>query len=169
MLAPADGSIGPVKLSQPFTRATEVASTSGTAIDFTEIPSWVRRITIMFDGVSGSGTSVPIIQLGDSGGFETTSYSGGASNQAGGYTANTVGFVINVSNAAASVHSGHAFLTNISGNKWVFSSSIQIASANIGIGAGVKTLSDVLDRIRISFVNGTDTFDLGAVNIMYEG
>ena len=38
---PADGSITPAKLSQPLTLATAVATTSGTAVDFTSIPSWV--------------------------------------------------------------------------------------------------------------------------------
>ena len=46
-------------------RGTAVASTSGTSVDFTSIPSWVKRITVMFNGVSTSGTSNPLVQLGD--------------------------------------------------------------------------------------------------------
>jgi len=55
-----------------ITSGTAVASTSGTSIDFTGIPSWVKRITVMFDVVSTNGSAIILIQLGDSGGIETT-------------------------------------------------------------------------------------------------
>jgi len=51
---------------------TAVASTSGTSIDFTSIPSWVKRVTVMFAGVSTNGTGSYLIQIGDSGGIETS-------------------------------------------------------------------------------------------------
>jgi hypothetical protein len=35
--------------------------------------------------------------------------------------------------------------------------------------AGHVSLSGALDRIRLTTVNGTDTFDAGSVNIIYEG
>ena len=61
---------------------TSVASTSGTSIDFTSIPSWVKRITVMFDGVSTNGTSNLQVQIGDSGGIENTGYTAAASGVA---------------------------------------------------------------------------------------
>jgi len=54
--------------------STAQNTTSGTSIDFLSIPSWVRRITVMLNGVSTSGTSRQQIQLGVSGTPETSSY-----------------------------------------------------------------------------------------------
>ena len=171
---PADGSITPVKLSQPFTSGTAVVTTSGTAIDFTGIPSWVKRITVMFNGVSTNGASIILVQIGDSGGIENTSYAGvgGAiMSVAGSNTvavAFTTGFGIINDQTSASIHNGIFTLALLSSSSWVASSSIY-QSNRVGIAAGSKTLSATLDRIRITTVNGTDTFDAGSINIMYEG
>jgi hypothetical protein len=150
-------------------QGTSQVSTAGTSIDFTGIPSWVKRITVMFDGVSTNGTSPICIQLGDSGGIETTGYNGGSTNQTPTYVANTVGLNINSGVAGASQTMGHAILTNISGNTWVLSSGSQISANNITAAGGSKATSATLDRIRITTVNGTDTFDAGSINILYEG
>jgi hypothetical protein len=152
-----------------MTLATAQNSTSGTSIDFTGIPSWVKRITVMFDGVSTNGTSPICIQLGDSGGIETTGYNGGATNQTPTYIANTVGLNINAGTTVAAQIMGHAILTNISGNTWILSSGSQISAANITAAGGSKATSATLDRVRITTVNGTDTFDAGSINILYEG
>jgi len=150
------------------TSGTAVASTSGTSIDFTSIPSWVKRITVMFDGVSTNGSSLVCIQLGDSGGIETTGYNGGATNQSPTYTANTIGLnVLSGSSPSVSLI-GQGVLTKISGNNWVFSAGIQLSLGNISAAGGSKTLSDTLDRIRITTLSGTDTFDAGTINILYE-
>jgi hypothetical protein len=150
------------------TSGTAVASTSGTSIDFTSIPSWVKRITVMFDGVSTNGSSLVCIQLGDSGGIETTGYNGGATNQSPTYTANTIGLnVLSGSSPSVSLM-GQGVLTKISGNNWVFSAGIQLSLGNISAAGGSKTLSDTLDRIRITTLSGTETFDAGSINILYE-
>jgi hypothetical protein len=164
----ASGTIAAQGVSTNIVSGTAVASTSGTSIDFTGIPSWVKRITVMFDGVSTNGTSIVCVQLGDSGGIETTGYSGGATNQSPTYVANTVGYNLMGANIAAASIMGHAVLTNISGNTWVLSAGVQISSSNISAAAGAKTLSATLDRVRITTVNGTDTFDAGSINILYE-
>lgn len=154
-------------------RGTAVTA-SGTSVDFTGIPSWVKRVTVMYDGVSTNGTSVPIIQLGDSGGIETTGYlvyvmtSQGASLATSSYT---TGYPLDQGNGAAFLHYGAITFTNISANSWV--GTITAGSNNSGnfratTGGGSKTLSATLDRIRITTVNGTDTFDAGTINIIYE-
>jgi len=150
-------------------QGTAQNSTSGTSIDFTSIPSWVKRITVMFDGVSTNGTSPICIQLGDSGGIETTGYNGGSTNQTPSYVANTVGLNINAGTTAAAQIMGHAILTNISGNTWVLSSGSQISANNITAAGGSKATSATLDRVRITTVNGTDTFDAGSINLLLEG
>jgi hypothetical protein len=147
-------------------------STGGPVIvDFTGIPSWVKRVTVMFSGVSTSGTSNWLIQVGDSGGVETTGYTsaGNQFNTSPAASASTAGFLIEEAPAAAAVSSGHAVITNVFGNIWVSSSVLVDSIApTIAIGAGTKTLSDVLTQVRITTVNGTDTFDAGSINILYE-
>lgn len=156
----------------PLVAGTAVASTSGTALDFTGIPSWARRITVMFNGVSLSGTSSILIQLGDSGGFETTGYVSTSVLNRDGTTptglTSTSGFIV-VTAVAANTLLGNAVLTSVSGNTWVLSSAYAMSgSTHAGTAGGNKTLSDTLTQVRITTVNGTDTFDAGSINILYE-
>jgi len=156
------------------TLATAQDSTSGTSIDFTGIPSWVTRITVMLVGVSTNGTSNPLIQIGDSGGIETTGYLGasgfiGPTNTTS--TANyTIGFGL-VVGAAANVMHGIIKLNiqDASTNAVVCSGTVALSSAAYTVHtAGSKSLSATLDRVRITTVNGTDTFDAGSINIIYD-
>lgn len=154
---------------------TEQASTSGTSIDFTSIPSWVKRITVSFVGVSTSGTAAIMAQIGDSGGVETTGYSGAGWNYADAATpavaSNSEGFKLMSSSAAAAVYHGHFVLVleDSSDNTWSFTSQMgRSDSAAAQGGAGTKALSATLDRVRITTNGGIDTFDAGAINILYE-
>ena len=159
-----------------LTSGTAVASTSGTSIDFTSIPSWVKRITVMFNGVSTNSTSVRQIQLGYSGGVETTGYTGSVATTNSSGSGNNAafsgaGFALQNSGntlAADSLY-GSIVFTNVSGNIWtgtgILVASNQPASFYV---AGVKTTSGVLTTVRITTVNGTDTFDAGSINILYE-
>jgi len=159
----------PAMLSQPYTLATAVASTSGTAIDFTGIPSWVRRITVMFNGVSTNGTSGKLIQIG-AGSFVTSGYDS-QSVAFGTTTATqsaTSGFSVYGTTASEALI-GHATLTLVSGNSWVMSAVGKLGSGYTFASGGSLTLSGALDRIRVTTVNGTDTFDAGTINIAYEG
>jgi hypothetical protein len=169
----AAGAIGPTQLAQPLTLATAVATTSGTSIDLTGIPSWVKRITVMFDSVSTSGTSTPLIQLGDVGGIETTGYvsTGMQVSTATATTGDaTNGFVIR-SILAANVISGIYVFALINGatNSWIGSGTFKASTVISSFSNGDKSLSDPLTQIRITTANGTDTFDAGSVNIIYEG
>jgi hypothetical protein len=165
-----NGTTGVQDNSGAFVRGTAVASTSGTSIDFTSIPSWAKRITVIFNGVSTSGTSFVQVQLGDSGGIETTGYSSTASGGAAALatSTSTTGFNIDNSNATAtSARNGSMQIVNISGNIWIDSGNQGDGTRTIMFG-GSKTLSATLDRVRITTVNGTDTFDAGSINILYE-
>jgi len=156
---------------QRLVLSTAVASTSGTSIDFTGLPAWVKRVTVMFQGVSTSGTSNLLIQLG-SGSITSSGYSSVASQATGGATS-TAGFITTVTLAAASASAryGQSTLTNITGNTWVVSGlNTPIDNSLVAsISVGSIALAGVLDRVRITTVNGTDTFDLGSINILYEG
>ena len=164
------GTNGVLDNSGAFIQGTSVASTSGTSIDFTSIPSWVKRVTVMFNGVSTNGTSNIQMQIGS--GSVTTS---GYASQMWGSTAfsNTVstGFVLFSTGAAGNNFSGFVMLSLISSNTWVESGALTYANANSAgwSSAGNSgTLSGALDRVRITTVNGTDTFDAGTINILYE-
>ena len=148
---------------------TAVASTSGTSIDFTGIPSWVKRVTVMFSGVSGSATSPFLIQLGTSGGVVVTGYVSGAGSRTN-ETSSTAGFILNAVGVAASVFTGVIPICTISSNSWVTSGVLNRASDGFsnGFGGAISSLGGTLDRVRITTVNGTDTFDAGSINILFE-
>jgi hypothetical protein len=142
-------------------------------VDFTSIPPWVKRITIMFSGVSVSSTSYLLVQIG-SGSVDATNYvsyasrSGNSGTTAG--QTSTAGFIADTGGSGGNLWYGTMTLTNISANVWVESHTLGInAGANFaGSGGGTKTLSGTLDRVRITTVSGTDLFDLGSINILYE-
>ena len=152
----------------PIVSGTAVASTSGTSVDFTGIPSWVKRITVMFSGVSTSGTSNWLVQIG-SGSFSVSGYGASASSGATSVatTTSTAGFNIR-SNAAADTLNGSMQLLNISGNVWASNHTLAASGGVFYLGAGNLSLGGTLDRVRITTVNGTDTFDAGTINILYE-
>jgi hypothetical protein len=147
-------------------------STSGTSIDFTNIPSWVKRITVMFQGVSTNGTSNLLLQIGSTT-FTTSGYISQAgtinsSGAAGSFSA-TAGFIIGVYSTNTDTITGTATLVNVTGNTWVFSGMhYRNANGNAGFSTGTAiSLAGVLDRVRITSVI-PDTFDAGSINIIYE-
>ena len=151
-----------------ITSMTAQASTSGTSIDFTSIPSWVKRITVMFNAVSTNGSSNLLVQTG-AGSVQTTGYlsqvwSGTATN-----VTSTSGILAAAMNASFGI-SGVLVLNTMGSNVWVGSClSNIVTTANIGYqSVGTVTVSGTLDRVRITTVNGTDTFDAGSINILYE-
>ena len=159
--------------SSILTSGTAQASTSGTSIDFTGIASWAKRVTVMFNGVSTNGTSPVQVQIGN-GSIVTTGYNSIANYgaTAGTYTVSTTGFITDATGVAlaATNRSGLLVLDLIGSNTWVSSGNVyQIAqSVSCSCAGNSPVLSGALDRIRITTVNGTDTFDAGSINIMYE-
>ena len=152
-----------------ITSGTAVASTSGTSIDFTSIPSWVKRITVMLSGVSISGTSYIGVRLGDSGGFESTGYTCRSAPCNGTGSTDTTLFLLEANGSAANLFYGNMTITALGSNSWTYTSAAcSSSSGSQYIGSGAKTLSDTLTQVRITTVNGTDTFDAGSINILYE-
>ena len=153
--------------------ATAVTA-SGTAIDFTGIPSWAKRITIMLNGVSTNGTNQVLVQLGTSSGISSTGYTSTAvvtvngSTPAG--TTNNTGLILEYNRNASSFNNGVVSILNISNNKWVSTGNIDYLGISTTCSSiGTKDLTGTLDRVRITTVNGADSFDAGSINIMYEG
>ena len=153
---------------------TAQPTTSGTEKTFSPIPAGVKRITVMLYSVGTTGNDELIVQIGDSGGIETTSYSSGVSSDpasAGGFAASLIGFILETADSASasSGRTGVLQLSNLDGNTWVSNSTVYESGFQlINSGAGVKILSDVLTQVRITTVGGTDTFDSGSVNVIYE-
>lgn len=168
-------SAGSLTASSGITLGTPVATTSGTSIEFTSIPAAAKRITINFSGVSTTGGSQLICQLGDSGGVEATGYTAimglTSSTGANGSTL-TSGFPLSWSTyAAADTISGSIVfnLENSSSNTWTCHGVLYQGTVNYAmLPSGVKSLSAVLDRVRITTASGTPTFDAGEINITYE-
>ena len=167
--------VTPTNLSQPFTSATAVASTSGTAIDFTGIPSWVKRITVSISGVSTNGASNLRFRIGPVAGVETSGYLG-ATTGFGTTTLSSVqftdGFDLNDGASSGATRNGVFIISllNSSTNLWSFAGTMgQSNSVNTCLVGGSKPLAGVLSVVRMTTVNGTDTFDAGNINIMYEG
>lgn len=169
------GTVAVNGVSSNIVSGTVTASTSGTTIPYTGLPSWVKRITVMLNGVSTSGTSNYIIQLGYGATptWVTSGYTGGLPG-AGGTSTNAAGMTLNNSPAATSFYSGIATLTLVDATN-----NIWAGIANLGDGAGAGTsvysfcgwsvpLAGTLTAVRLTTVNGTDTFDAGKVNILYE-
>lgn len=149
---------------------TSQATTSGTSKDFTGIPSWVKRITVMFQGVSTNGTSNLQIQLGTGATptYTTSGYSGTCS-QAGGNTTMSAAFVVNSNVQAAATYSGIITICLVSGNIYAESGTLNSSTAINGcFSGGSVSLAAALTAVRITTANGTDTFDAGSVNILYE-
>jgi hypothetical protein len=153
-----------VARSRNIVQGTAVASTSGTSIDFTSIPSWVKRITVMFRGVSTNGTASLQIQLGDSEGIENTGYVSSTNST----SSSTTGLLVTAGTGAANNYQGSAIISLLGTNAWVYQSVLSRNDASTFFSAGSKELSATLDRIRITTFNGTDTFDAGSINILYE-
>jgi len=156
----------------PSTIATAQSSTSGTSIDFTSIPSWVKRITLMMQGVSfAGGTGVARVQIGTGGVLTTTGYASEGLVVSSLNTCNVTSFTNGLSIFSASQSSdtfwGVTTITNLSGNTWISSyvtSRSDAAAARTG--TGFITLGGVLDIV--SVVATTSSFDAGTINIMYE-
>lgn len=149
---------------------TAVASTSGTSIDFTGIPSWAKRVTVILSGVSTNSSNTFLIQIG-SGSISTTGYlsAGGTVNGASiAGQANTSGIAFWGVGAASSAHYGNIVLTTVGSNSWISSWTIgQGTSTLASFGGGGITLSGALDRVRIT-TGGGDIFDAGSINILWE-
>ena len=156
----------------PIVSGTAITLTNQTAPEFTDIPSWVKRVTVMLYDVSTSSNSIPLIQLGTAGSYITSGYlSGGTRLQdssAVSVGASLSGFFI-ASAASGNVISGSLVITNISANLWVAQGSFSNTTGTnfVFVTSGRASLGAALTRVRL-FIDGTNFFDAGTINILYE-
>jgi hypothetical protein len=150
-----------------------ITTTSGTSHDVGSLPAGIRRIVFTFAGVSTSGTSPIMIQLGDSGGLETSGYTGSAGfmseSPAVNILALTSGFLTTSATLASANNNGVITLERHAGNLWGAHGTISRIDVDImNFSSGYKVLSGELDRFRITTFGGTDTFDLGEIYYSYQ-
>ena len=156
-----------------ITSGTSQATTSGTSIDFTGIPSWVKRITVMLNGVSLNGSSVLVFRLGTSSGFATTGYNAmlgtltTTSNTTRGLLATTY-FPIQWGGDPSYTVTGNIVFTNLTSNTWTGTGIFVNAAGNLDSVSGGISLGGALTQVRLTTANGTDAFDAGSANILYE-
>ena len=153
-----------------LTRTSSVTASGETVLDFENIPSGVRRITIIFDSISWNNGNEGIVQIGDSGGLETTGYTSncGYFGPAQGTLQRSNGFVWATFNSS-STFTGHMVITNLRDNLWVSSHTITRTNDFYTMsGGGRKELSGTLDRLRITVDDGSSTYDAGSVSVFYE-
>ena len=147
-------------------------SATGTSIDFTGIPSWAKKITIMFSEVSTNEPTHLLFQIGDSGGIENTGYIASSvilASTGNAYLSGTAGLLI-YNELISSNFNGELTVLKLTSD--VYNLTLNASSSpdtRIHIGVSSKILSAVLDRIRVTTVSGTAIFDSGTINIMYEG
>jgi hypothetical protein len=170
----ADSSVTPAKLSQPLTLGTAKATTSGSIVEFTGIPSWVKRITMIFDGVGTNGANNLDLQIGSgsyaTSGYDTLcSYVGGSGSSVVAFGG---GFGIVVGGSTGLCY-GRYTLDLFGGNKYIGSGvfhvhTVGVAQYTMQSAGSSPVLSGPIDRIRIVVIGGANTFDSGSINIMYE-
>lgn len=150
---------------------TAQATTSGTAIDFTGIPAGTKRLTMILSGVSTNGTSTLVARIGTTSGIEITGYVGFVANNfvatVAGSTDSTSHPLFSGATTAASTHNAIVTLVTSGSNNWNISSTLS-AGISVCTSHSFKTLSGAIDRIRLTTLGGTDTFDAGSVNILWE-
>ena len=152
---------------------TAVSPTIATVVDFGSIPSWVKRITINFSGISLSGTAQFLIRLGTGSGFEATGYKSQSFFGGGASVADTTGLVLGIAGGGgnANTYHGSYVINQVSGNSYAGSGIVAVLDGNTGVimAGGSKTTAAALTSIRITTTSGTDLFDAGTINIQYEG
>jgi hypothetical protein len=165
--------VGGNRTPQDLVSATTAPTTSGTSVNFTGIPSWVKRITLMFNGVNTNGSTNVRVRIGPSGGVETSGYLG-ASLIALATSVNTQaftdGFDLYDQGSSAAVRHGALVLSlqNAATNTWAASGNFSQSNAAYAITiAGIKPLAGALSVVSVTTVGG-DTFVTGSVNILYE-
>ena len=157
-------------INSSIVSGTSQASTSGTSIDFTGIPSWVKRITVALNEVSLNATVTLIVQIGSTT-FTTTGYKSGVGYTGTGTAAAnpTAGYGVANSLGATNIFSGLVTLVLVGSNIWTASSAGGLSDSAFSFaGGGSLSLGATLDRVRITTIAGTATFDAGSINILYE-
>jgi hypothetical protein len=175
---PIDGTPAQLRAAAAVLATAEggvIAAASQTIMEWASIPAGVSAIEISISALSTNGNSDILVQIGDSGGHESSGYAGTTAliaNSTSPLTnAHSAGFIVIAGPGAAAIINGviRLVLLDASTNTWAASGGIGLSNAPVvtAIG-GSKSLSATLDRIRLIMANATDVFDAGKASIRYE-
>jgi hypothetical protein len=164
---PVFAAIGPIEGSQ-LTPTTA-------SVDFTAPTTGITGVTVMFNEISANGataTDVVMVQIGDSGGIETTGYTGWVArigSTASAYSLFATGFEISQSQTNTTSLVGHVTLAHVGSNSWTEAGNISSSASthNMQLSAGAKPLTGELTTVRITTLNGTILFDAGTCNVIW--
>ncbi len=149
---------------------TSVTLNSGTSVEFTNIPSWAKRVTLVFSDLGTSGSTVPIAQLGTASSYETSSYLGSGISNGTTYNITTgLNFRDAWGSSATFKNSGAISITLIDAvaNLWVMTAAhTNSVSPGVVTVTASKALAGALTRVRITI--GANTFVTGTINVVYE-
>ena len=154
-----------------LTQGTAQTVSTVTSINFTSIPSWVKRITVTMSGVTVTANASNLTLRIGSGAYDATGYNGGffrlaSGNNYPGFVGSTTAFII-INPGTSNVCSGSFVLTNITGNNWALLSSVSDSAQTLNINAGNHTTSGVLNQLQLICADGSTTIT-GTFNILYE-
>jgi hypothetical protein len=150
-------------------------ATSQTALNFTDIPNWARRITVHFYNVvsSDNGTAVGV-QIGDSDGVDTAATYLGARSRAfstnigvGKFDSDASFYVANGVTSTYQLAGRMTLESATDGRVWTGAgqSAAYGATELVYGSAGQKALDKQLDRVRVIFSHAPTS---GIVSVTYE-
>ena len=156
--------------SGAWTYGTEIINSSASSNESTSLPSTATDVDLLIRTMSFTGTVTATVVIGDGGGYETSGYAGDSSNYEGtsinAVSSGTSAWSLRTATGAASSYDGLVRLHRHDPSKFVYTqhhflSITAETTTHIG-GTGSKTLSAVLDRIKIAggTFDGTTTFQI---------
>lgn len=166
-----NGTTGVQNNSGAIVQGTVQNTTSGTSFAYGSIPSWVKKVTVMFNGVSTNGSSNIQVRLGTVSGIESSGYTGTVSDTSSGVGSTVyagAGFDVTRSSSSANTHQGSLIISGFGNNVWTAFGIVGYSNGGTYHTGGTKTLGGTLTQLVITTANGTDAFDAGKINIIYE-
>lgn len=171
-----DGSLGRADLGESVIhRSSAIATQSGAFKDFSGIPSWARRVTLLLYGVSTTGASDLLIQLGSS----ATPLSSGYINcqsifswASGIIGATSAAGVPIYNNSASYLWTGRIVMDLLEPglHNWIVTATLnntQVAPSSV-VSSGLAPLTAALTMVRLTTASGVPTFDGGYASISWE-
>jgi hypothetical protein len=153
--------------------SSALVTLSGSSVDFTGIPATARRVTVLLNGLTTNGTSVPLIQLGDAGGIETSGYLGGSAAVSTGATSvaiHTAGAGLSSTGASSIVYRGSVSidLVDVATNLWAISGTLGRSEGGaVNILGYTKSLSETLTQVRLT-TNSANVLNAGTASVSWE-
>jgi hypothetical protein len=144
---------------------------SGPTVSFTGIPSWAKRITVLLSAITTVASGTPAIRAG-AGSYEATGYESINSNiqtstAASSASVNTSWDLVTAGNSTYT-YTGNIVITKVTGTTYTICSQLRFNTTLSTFTTGYKTFSGNISQLQLCMSTGTDTFNGGTINVMYE-